>query len=151
MSSRDKKPKFVQKPFYPGGKEAFEAFLDEHLQYPKEALVARVEATVKVQLTLNHKGKVLEAKALDKPGFGIEEEAERVGMLLRFTVGKNRGLRVTFSRTVKIPFRIPKSVPAPRPQHINYSYRATTPKPAQKQEKKGKSPAKVSYSYQINL
>lgn len=146
--ARDKKPKFLNKPFYPGGKEAFEAFLEEHLKYPDSALAARIEATLKVQLTLDHKGKVLEAQALDKPGFGLEEEAERVAMLLRFSVAKNRGLRVTFSRTVKIAFRIPKHIPAPKPQNIAYSYRSAQPKP--KQKKKQKAP-KPSYTYRINL
>jgi TonB family protein len=149
--SRDKKPKFLNKPFYPGGKEAFEAFVEEHLSYPKQAIAARAEATVRVQLTLDHKGKVLDAKALDRPGLGIEEEAERLAKLLRFSVQKNRGMRVTFSKTVKIPFKLPKHVPVPKVQQIAYSYRAAQPKPP-KDKKKPKKPAKgISYSYQIKL
>jgi TonB family protein len=130
--SRDKKPKFLNKPFYPGGKEAFEAFIQEHMNYPEQAIAARSEATVRVQLTLDHKGKVIEAKALDRPGLGIEEEAERLAKLLRFSIQKNRGLRVTFSRTVKIPFRLPKNLPAPKVQQIAYSYRAAKPSPPKK-------------------
>ena len=126
-----------------------DAFLLENLQYPEEALAARKEATVKVQVTLDHKGKVIEAKALDRPGFGLEEEAERVASLLRFSVHKNRGMRVTFNRTVKVPFRLPAQPVQAAPQGLQYSYR-----PAQQSSKKQsptKKPAKTSYTYRINL
>ncbi|MFK7972484.1 MAG: TonB family protein [Bacteroidia bacterium] len=149
--SKDKKPKFLNKPFYQGGNEAFQAFIDEHLQYPEAALAARMEAQVKVQITMDHKGKVIEAKAMEKPGFGIEEEAVRVARLLRFTVNKNRGMRVTFSRTVTIPFRIPKSVPKPQAQRIAYSYRSSSVPKSDSKKQAPKPSKKIAYSYRINL
>lgn len=150
--SSNKKPKFIQKPYYPGGKEAFETFLKENLSYPAEALEAKVEGTIQVKLLLDHKGKVLEAKAQNKPGYGLEKEAERLSMLLRFHVEKNRGMRVTFHRTVKIPFKLPVIQTKPNPvppknvTSLAYHYN-TTPSP--KTEKKPASKGAYQITYRI--
>jgi TonB family protein len=142
-----KKKKFLNKPFYPGGNEAMDAFIKEALQYPEEALAAQKEGTVKVKLTMDHKGKVIHAEAVNSLGYGLEEEAVRVIRLLHFKVAKNDKVKVTFHKELNIHFKLPPPKPkAPTQEQAaqvqyNYIYRPAAPK---------KEPAKKGYSYQIN-
>ena len=144
-----KKNSFLQKPFYPGGNEAMDAFIKKALKYPKEALEARKEGTVKVKLTMDHKGKVIHAEALNNLGYGLDEEAIRVIKLLQFQIAKNRKVRVTFHKELNIHFKLPpvKSKTPPQQQaaqmQYNYIYRPAKQKPEQKPKKKG-------YSYTVN-
>jgi len=142
-----KKKNFLQKPFYPGGNEAMDAFIKEALQYPEEALAARKEGTVKVKLTMDHKGKVIHVEALNSLGYGLDEEAMRVVNLLQFQVAKNRKVRVTFHKELNIHFKLPPVKPKAPPQQAsnvqyNYIYRPAQPKSKEK-------PKKAGYSYTI--
>ncbi|MEL6355510.1 MAG: TonB family protein, partial [Bacteroidota bacterium] len=81
-----RKTKFIHKPVYPGGTQALQKFLREHLRYPKQALAQGVEGTVKVEYSINQAGKVIKAKATEGPKDGCREEAVRLVKLLRFSV-----------------------------------------------------------------
>jgi TonB family protein len=132
---------FLSKPYYAGGNEAMDAFIKAHLQYPEEAQEARAEGTVKVKLKMDHRGKVIKAEAENQLGYGLEEEAMRVAKLLRFTVEKNRNVRVTFHKKINIHFRLPARPQVQQSIQYNYTYR-----PAQKPKQ---PPSKKSYSYTL--
>lgn len=114
MSKRNssKKSSFVQKAFYPGGKDALKVFISANLKYPEEAIKHQAEGTVHAEYTVNHRGKVTKVKALTKIGHGLEEEAIRLTKLLKFAVPqKVRNIRVTFNKTIWINFKLPKTPP----------------------------------------
>jgi len=99
---------FIQRPSYPGGRAAINELIKKEIRYPKKALEAKVEGKVRVAYSLNHKGEVIRAKVEKGLGHGCDEEAIRLVYLLRFNVPKNRGMKVTFNKTITINFKLPK-------------------------------------------
>jgi len=117
---------FIQRPSYPGGRTAINELIKKNLRYPKKALEAKIEGKVKVQYSLNHKGEVIRAKVLKGLGHGCDEEAVRLVNLLRFDVPKNRGMKVTFNKTITINFKLPKQkTPKPKPAKTTIQYQYT--------------------------
>jgi len=108
--SRDKR--FIRKPIFKGGNKEFSKFLYSNLKYPKEALAKKIQGTVIVRYDIDHKGNVTKAKVLSSLGHGCDEEAVRVIKLLKFDIPKGpRKLKITFHRTTKVKFVLPKKVP----------------------------------------
>src|SRR5688500_2585856 len=99
---------FIHLPEYPGGKAALQKFIQENLKYPNEALEKQVEGTVLVNFTIGNNGSVTGAKVLNGIGSGCDEEAVRVVKMLKFTSPKNRGVKVTNTRKIKINFKLPQ-------------------------------------------
>jgi len=112
---------FIQRPSYPGGRTAINELIKKELKYPEKALEAKVEGKVKVAYSLNHKGVVIRAKVDKRLGYGCDEEAIRLVNLLRFDVPKNRGMRVTFNKTITINFKLPKQKKPAVSYQYNYS------------------------------
>src|ERR1700722_1467570 len=135
----EKKPfHSIRKPNFLGGKKAFEDFLAKSLIYPKEALENKKEGTAHIKLEISDRGKVIKAESIHKLGFGMDEEAERLSLLMTFENTEERGLKIKHSKTIRIRFGLPPTPPPePPPVNVNYNYET---KPAG--EKKG-----TSYSY----
>ncbi|MEQ1744841.1 MAG: M56 family metallopeptidase [Saprospiraceae bacterium] len=76
----------LEKPaMYPGGMPALRTFLSSHIQYPEEALRAKIEAVVLVTFVLDETGAVVKVEATPPPAGGLPgelsamcAEAERV-------------------------------------------------------------------------
>jgi len=119
MSSKERRDdSFIKKPIYPGGTSALRKFIKDNLKYPTQALENKVEGTVQLKYTIDHKGKVIETKVVKGIGHGCDAEAERILKLLQFEIPKNpRRLRVTFHNKTQITFRLPKAkkIPAQQP------------------------------------
>jgi len=98
----------IRKPNFIGGKNAFQKFLAENLVYPKEALENKVEGIAHVKCEISDRGKILMAESIHKLGFGIDEEAERLCLLMKFENTTERGLKIKHTRTIRIPFVLPK-------------------------------------------
>lgn len=142
----EKKAKhFLHQPTYPGGPKALGAFIANHLVYPEAALKARIEGTVLVEYDINHEGVVTDTRVLQSLGHGCDEEAVRVIRMLRFDVGKNRGVKVLFHKKTQIRFTlpIPAAPKAPAAQVVQYHLSGTPAEPNQKLE--------TTYSYTITL
>jgi len=136
---------FIQRPSYPGGRTAINELIKKELRYPKKALEAKIEGKVKVQYSLNHKGEVIRAKVLKGLGHGCDKEAIRLVYLLRFNVPKNRGMKVTFNKTITINFKLPKQkIPKPKPVQTTVQYQYTSSN-STKKKKTNKN------SYQITV
>jgi len=146
MAKEKKDKHFIQKPIYLGGPKGLKTFITKNLQYPKEALEAKVEGSVYVKYTINHKGKVIEVKVISSLGHGCDEEAVRLVKLLEFQVPKNRGLKVKFFKNIRINFNLPKAPVAPA---IQYQY-TTTPSTAQKAKPATNKKSGGSYNITIN-
>ena len=111
---REKKPKhFIKQPAYPGGNKAFSDFIYGNLKYPKLAAEAGIEGVVVLKYDIDNHGIVTDVHVLKGIGYGCDEEAVRVVKLLRFDVPKNRGLRVTFHKDVRIQFKMNKTAELP--------------------------------------
>ena len=125
----------IRKPNIIGGKNAFREFLAQHLVYPKAAVENNIEVVVHIKCEISDRGKVLRAESIHKLGYGLDEEAVRLCLLLIFENTTERGLKIKHTKTIRIPFVLPKQ----NTLQINYQ---TTPA---KEEKK------ASYNYTINF
>ncbi|MFO7723092.1 MAG: energy transducer TonB [Bacteroidales bacterium] len=109
MSNPKKQRKdFLKLPTYPGGKKAFNTFIQENLKYPEEALKHNIEGDVLVTYEVTDNGEVLNASLKHGIGYGCDEEALRLISELKFGKTTNRGMRVRSRFTTRIPFRIKK-------------------------------------------
>jgi|APTNR8051073442_1049403.scaffolds.fasta_scaffold112658_1 TonB family protein len=143
---------FIHKPSFPGGAKGMKAFVSAHLQYPEEAQRAGIGGTVRLRIAIDHKGKVTEARVIMGLGFGCDEEAVRVALLMRFNVPPHRKLKVLFHHVINIHFLrgpAPEEKPAmlqpPEPAGISY-----TITPAAPEKTEGKPAAGGGYTITIN-
>jgi len=151
MKKERKNKHFIKKPVYDGGLKAMRAFISQNKKYPKEALENKVEGTVYIKYSIDHKGKVIDVKVIKSLGHGCDEEAIRVVKLLKFQVPKNRGVRVKFNKNIQIHFRLPKQKTPPqkpKTQSTQYAYSITPTK--KKEEKPTKKKDGGGYSIRIN-
>lgn len=102
----------------------------EHLAYPPAALEKRIEGTVTLKYTIDHKGNVVETHVIAGLGHGCDEEAARVVRLFKFDVPKTRGVKVKFHKDIHVHFRLPKTKPVPKNITTQYIYSTTTSKPS---------------------
>ena len=63
---------------FPGGPGAWKRYLERNLQYPGQATDNNTEGVVRVQFVVDADGNISEVKALNDPGDGLAEEAERI-------------------------------------------------------------------------
>ena len=82
-------------PQFPGGIEAFYAFVSEQIRYPSAARKAQVQGRVYVQFVIEKDGSLTDMQVLKGIGAGCDEEAIRVLQLVpKFIPGKQRGVPV---------------------------------------------------------
>lgn len=110
----------IRKPNFLGGKKAFREFLEKNLVYPAEALRNKIQGTAHVKCEINDRGKVLKAESIHKLGYGLDEEAERLCLLMQFEDTTERGLKIKHTQTIKIPFVLPQQ------QEIKITYHTTS-------------------------
>jgi len=145
MKKERKDKNFIKKPIYPGGPSAMRIFIKENLKYPQEALEKRIEGTVTLKYTIDHRGHVVDTHIIAGLGHGCDEEAVRLVRLLKFEVPRTRGVKVMFHKDMHVPFRLPRNkVVKPKPVSPNYVYT-----PAVKKDT-GQKPGK-SLSYTITI
>lgn len=155
MKKEKKDKHFIKKPTYEGGLTALRAFIKKNMKYPKAALKAKIEGTVFVKYTIDHKGKVIASKVVSKLGHGCDEEAQRLVSLLEFQVPKIRKMRIQYHKSIQIHFRIPKVAPKPKLKkpvnsgmHINYT--TTKKKVVKKKGEDNTDSTGGSYNYTIS-
>ncbi len=145
---KSRKPKdFLNQPQYPGGDKALTEFIYQHLKYPETALAASPEGVVVVEYDIDHRGLVTDTRVVRSLGHGCDEEACRVLRMLKFDVGKNRGLRVIFHKKARIQFKKPTVQPATTAPGFQVNYEITPAAPPEKPA----APAETVYSYTVTL
>lgn len=63
---------------FPGGDPAFEQFITDHLQIPRQALAANVSGDVELSFVIDERGYVGDFKPIKRLGYGCEEQVIRV-------------------------------------------------------------------------
>ncbi len=119
------------------------SFITKQLQYPQEALEAKVEGTVLVRFIINHQGQVTETHVVSGLGYGCDEEAQRVIKLLQFETDKNRGYKSKSSMTVGVHFKVKAKKQSTA---TTYEYTVT---PSIKEEENKEEDSNNSYTYTI--
>ncbi len=107
-STKRKDKDFLRKPYYEGGLTALRQFIRKNMKYPADALKNKIEGHVHLKYAVNHKGLVIKAKVVAGIGHGCNEEAVRLVKLLKFKVERVRKMRVTYNKTIRIYFKLPK-------------------------------------------
>ena len=67
---------------------------------------------------INENCKIVDVKILKGLGFGCDEEAKRVVSLLDYKKPKNRGIRISTTKKIRIAFKLPESINI----EISYNY-----------------------------
>ncbi len=65
-------------PYYAQGMAAFADYIQNNIQYPKEAIEKKKEGAVSIQFIIDEDGKLSDFKKVSDVGFGLEEEAIRL-------------------------------------------------------------------------
>ena len=105
----NKKPRnFINKTSYPGGVAALRKYIDEHLQYPEDAVKNAISGIVSLTFDVDYKGRISNIKIKHGLGFGCDEEAIRLVGMMKYNSTKNRGLYVVFHETMNIHFDLNK-------------------------------------------
>lgn len=140
-ANHQKEKRFIQRPEYPGGKTALTKYIQEHLQYPKDAMEQKIEGTVRVWYEVNDNGEVVDAKIIQPLFPSCDEEALRLVRSLQYGRPKNWHLRVKSSFSINIKFRLKE---AARQVTIQYSQ-------AEKPKTTTPSTAHETYTYTIHF
>jgi len=144
MTRKSKKDKnFIVMPQYPGGNAALRKFMDENIRYPDEALEKHIEGTVHVSYTVSNEGKIEDIIITKGIGYGCDEEAIRLILLLKYEPANNRGMKVRSSMRTRINFKLPFA-PAPV---VQYSVVSSDDKKKPADKPAGSN----SYSYTISF
>jgi len=94
-------------PEFPGGMQAFYAFIAKEIKYPHAARKMNVTGRVYVQFVIDKDGSITDVKTVKGIGLGCDKEAERViGLLPNFIPGKQRGRPVKVKMILPITFRL---------------------------------------------
>ena len=98
------------KPEFPG---SFTDFVTENTKYPDAMREANVHGTVHVEFIIEKDGSISHIKAVDGPGYGSEQEAERVMALSpKWKPAYQNGKPVKLGFTVPISFSDSQNAPA---------------------------------------
>lgn len=138
---KKKSKQFVEKPQYPGGSKAINAFLKAHLQYPQDAMEQRIEGIVRVSYQVSDEGKVENAKVVQGLCPSCDAEALRLVQLLEYCPAHNRGIRLKSNCHINIHFQL---APTPAKSTLNITFTPT--KTAAKPQK-----TSTHYGYSITI
>ncbi|MCF8303659.1 MAG: energy transducer TonB [Bacteroidales bacterium] len=140
--------RFIKKPTYPGGREAFKEFIKKNLQYPEEARKNKVEGSVHVSYVVNGLGEVEDAWVTHGIGYGCDEEAIRLVKMLKYEKVKNRGIRIRTTIRTRINFKL-KEV-AKKSLKYTYTKSSGENKDEKNSGKKDSDNQGTTHSYTIN-
>lgn len=125
-----KKPKkskqFLEKPQYPGGRKALDAFIAAHMQYPEDAMKQHLEGTVTVAYQVTDEGEIENPTVIKGLSPSCNEEAVRLVKMLKYGKAHNRGYRLKANCKIHIHFHL---APAPQQPTLNISYSVSPSKP----------------------
>jgi len=136
-----KKKRFINKPYYEGGRTALAAFVRKHRKYPDAARAAGIKGVVRLRISIDLQGNGFNVKVIKHLGYGCDEEAIRVAKLIKYTVPHTRNLKGRFHKNLNIAFG-PEQKKKQKKKKIAYNYIPT------QKESSAKS-SSYSYSYTV--
>lgn len=96
-------------PEYPGGMGEFMKFIAQHIQYPADALQAKLQGRVIARFVVREDGSVSDIEILRSISPSLDAEAIRVLKLMpKWKPGTQRGKAVAVKYTVPVTFRLDK-------------------------------------------
>lgn len=96
-------------PEYPGGMGEFMKFIAQHIQYPADALQAKLQGRVIARFVVREDGSVSDIEILRSISPSLDAEAIRVLKLMpKWKPGTQRGKEVAVKYTVPVTFRLEK-------------------------------------------
>jgi len=96
-----------REPQFPGGIEKFYEILRNNLKYPTEMQQSHIEGKVFVEFIVEKDGSVTEFKTIRAPGYGSEEETQRVlSSIPKWIPGYQNGHPVSVKFAIPIEFRL---------------------------------------------
>ena len=98
---------FIEKSVFLGNSNDLKEFINKELKYPKEAILHKIEGKVYLKYKISPKGKVYDVIVTKGLGFGCDKEAIRIIKLLKYSVPKNRKIKVTTYKKLIINFKLP--------------------------------------------
>jgi Gram-negative bacterial TonB protein C-terminal len=100
----------AEKAKFPGGEQAFNAYVKKSVKYPEDALKFHIEGTVFTDVYLDSLGNVAKVDFPGKHlGFGLEQETERIMTNCpRWMPARENGKTVKSKLTVPVTYKITK-------------------------------------------
>jgi TonB family protein len=157
LKKERKEESFLKKPWYKGGQYAMAEFIAEHLKYPVEARENKVQGKVRLKLSIDYLGSVIDARVQSGLGYGCDEEAKRVAALLKFEVTKTpRKLKVTFHRNINISFQLNENRKEARPHPIHqrnqqFVYNIVASKKSKENKEEHNAQSTTVYNIKLNF
>lgn len=95
-------------PQYEGGQASLDAYINDNIIYPQEAIDNNIEGTVNVQFAVDEKGNISNVTTLgNKLSYGLEEEAIKVvSKMPKWSPGQVKGKNVKTWRTLPINYQL---------------------------------------------
>jgi protein TonB len=95
-------------PEFPGGEQALSTYVNNHVEYPQQAIEYNTAGTVRVSFVVDEKGKVQQAKVVSgQVGNGLDQEALRVvNNMPAWKPGKVKGHNVKTRLELPINFQL---------------------------------------------
>ncbi|GAB2986429.1 hypothetical protein GCM10027049_27290 [Mucilaginibacter puniceus] len=96
-----------KQPEFPGGIEKFYEIIKSHIKYPEQMRESSIEGKAFVQFVVEKDGSVTDFKTIRDPGYGSEEETQRVMALLpKWKPGYQNGHPVSVRYQIPITFKL---------------------------------------------
>jgi periplasmic protein TonB len=96
------------KPQYPGGEKEMQQYFALNLHYPTAALSDSIEGEVVVGFVVEKDGRISNVKALNRIGYGCDEEAERVVRNMpQWKPATRRGKAIAVKYKLPVVFELP--------------------------------------------
>jgi TonB family protein len=144
-----KSRKFLKMPAFPGGKNSFREFVSDNLHYPEEALKNGIQGTVYLEYTVDNVGNVENIAVTRGIGYGCDEEAIRLIMLITYPSVRNRGIKMKVTMKTRIAFTLP--APQIEKAEVTTSFKISYTNPKTDAVPEKQKPQEPSYGYTITL
>lgn len=95
-------------PSYRGGQRGIEDYVNDHIEYPENAIDHNIEGTVHVRFGIDDKGNITNVQTIgQKIGYGLEDEAVRViNSMPAWAPGEIKGKKVKTWVILPITYKI---------------------------------------------
>jgi TonB family protein len=96
-----------KQPEFPGGIEKFYEIVKSHIKYPEQMRESKIEGKAFVEFVVEKDGSVTNFKTIRDPGYGAQEETQRVMALLpKWNPGYQNGRPVSVRYQIPITFKL---------------------------------------------
>jgi TonB family protein len=147
-----KKKHFLKLPEFPGGKEEFQKYILDNLNYPPSAAEHNIQGTVYLSANVDDEGNVTGIRVDKGIGYGCDEEAVRLIEGIHFGGVTNRGVRVKSRKKFRIQFKREKKPELEKGNiTIQYEYKEKESESKISVKRNQSAGKQISYSYRVQI